>query len=714
MYKTLKRVSIILLCFLFLSTIVAITNSGEKTIADSNSTISEYDSDLYNENISTPYWKSNLIYNEIVMPYSQTPSAGKIGYGQLLYTPVKVISVKDQTLNLEYVEGVDYVIDKANRKILILEGSNIKCIDEGSTLEGTMSSSYPTSDTEKYPYKSDISEAMPVNGCTTLGGVTYTEGTIFLDHYLSVTYLYDTSELPLEIVGDNKETPFTAHIPAYMAGLRQKLESGTVTEINYLSIGDSISQGCSATGGNLGHIAPDTPQYQVQICNEIQRLYGVKVNLYNLAIGGTTSYYPLYNSGEMMLNNGTFDVGGGKSDFEQAPTARNYDFCTIAYGMNDFGIMDANQFRINISAILDKVMTDSPNCNTMLISSFPMNPTYAVATGLQGRLGSNFFDAMCNIRVWYDPVNNPNAEAKYDGGGNQITGPYSNGNVRIINMHAMGDYMMKYEYTNSHAVNAGSISYNDFVGGKKSYLELSSSNVNHPNDFIHRLYAMNIMSALYDYPTKTYTYVEQPTYTVSFNTDGGTQIASQTIVKNAKVSMPTPPTKIGYVFSGWFVDNNEYSFNTPITSDLTITAKWNTITYTITYYLDGGSINGNPATYTIESDKITLINPTKEGFTFKGWVGTNLEEASKQVVIEKGSVGNKCYAAIWEPIEQNENTQGGDSGDSQSPSTNNPPTTNDETTSDGCFSTLNTSTMPLSIVCALVGLGLLLIKKKRT
>ena len=63
---------------------------------------------------------------------------------------------------------------------------------------------------------------------------------------------------------------------------------------------------------------------------------------------------------------------------------------------------------------------------------------------------------------------------------------------------------------------------------------------------------------------------EQPTYyTVTFNSDGGTFVASQQVKKGEKATKPSNPTKDGYVFAGW-----NFDFNIPITSNVTIKAKW--------------------------------------------------------------------------------------------------------------------------------------------
>lgn len=72
------------------------------------------------------------------------------------------------------------------------------------------------------------------------------------------------------------------------------------------------------------------------------------------------------------------------------------------------------------------------------------------------------------------------------------------------------------------------------------------------------------------------------------------------------------------------------------------------ITYNITYDLAGGTVTtANPATYNVETDDFTLTNPTKAGYTFAGWSGTGLTEATMTVTIPKGSLGDRTYTATW-------------------------------------------------------------------
>ena len=80
---------------------------------------------------------------------------------------------------------------------------------------------------------------------------------------------------------------------------------------------------------------------------------------------------------------------------------------------------------------------------------------------------------------------------------------------------------------------------------------------------------------------------------------------------------------------------------------------WAADEYNIIYNLNGGTLNGktNPDTYNIETPTFTLNNPTKTGYTFEGWTGTDITGTSKIVTINQGSIGNRTYTATWTPIE---------------------------------------------------------------
>ena len=69
-------------------------------------------------------------------------------------------------------------------------------------------------------------------------------------------------------------------------------------------------------------------------------------------------------------------------------------------------------------------------------------------------------------------------------------------------------------------------------------------------------------------------YVPVIEYEVTFNSDGGTSIMSQNVEDGEKAVEPINPQKKGFVFTGWYLDNDMFDFDSPITSDITLTAFW--------------------------------------------------------------------------------------------------------------------------------------------
>lgn len=139
-------------------------------------------------------------------------------------------------------------------------------------------------------------------------------------------------------------------------------------------------------------------------------------------------------------------------------------------------------------------------------------------------------------------------------------------------------------------------------------------------------------------------------YTLTFDTAGGTTIDPITQDYSSDVTAPANPTRTGYTFAGW---DKEIPAKLS-TENLTLIATWTPINYIISYDLDGGTVTGNPTSYTIESADITLNNPTKISHDFTGWTGTDLIEATMTVTIAAGSTGNRSYKAKYTKIEEQE------------------------------------------------------------
>jgi uncharacterized repeat protein (TIGR02543 family) len=116
------------------------------------------------------------------------------------------------------------------------------------------------------------------------------------------------------------------------------------------------------------------------------------------------------------------------------------------------------------------------------------------------------------------------------------------------------------------------------------------------------------------------------TYTVTFDSMLGTPTPSAItgIANNGTITLPTAPTKAGYVFAGWYTDNTTYTTQftaaTAVTADITIYAKW-TPTYTLTYTANAnGSITGTtPQTVTSGASGSAVTATPATGYHFVSW-----------------------------------------------------------------------------------------------
>lgn len=111
-----------------------------------------------------------------------------------------------------------------------------------------------------------------------------------------------------------------------------------------------------------------------------------------------------------------------------------------------------------------------------------------------------------------------------------------------------------------------------------------------------------------------------PSYTVTFDSDGGSAVAAQIVTSGSTATQPATPTKTNYTFVHWDLNGSEYNFSTPVTSDITLVAIWTYVppTITVTFDSDGGSA---VASQTIQAGSTPTqpANPTKSGYTFNYW-----------------------------------------------------------------------------------------------
>ena len=144
-------------------------------------------------------------------------------------------------------------------------------------------------------------------------------------------------------------------------------------------------------------------------------------------------------------------------------------------------------------------------------------------------------------------------------------------------------------------------------------------------------------------------------YSIAYNLDGGVVTHENPTSYGAASDtfVLYEPTKVGYIFIGWTGSNGDVpqtsvSIVKGSKSDKAYTANYSPITYNITYELNGGVwVTANTEKYDITSATIVLKNPIKEGYTFVGWSGTEIDGIASDVAIIVGSTDNREYTAHW-------------------------------------------------------------------
>ena len=111
-----------------------------------------------------------------------------------------------------------------------------------------------------------------------------------------------------------------------------------------------------------------------------------------------------------------------------------------------------------------------------------------------------------------------------------------------------------------------------------------------------------------------------------------------------------PTIRTGYAFAQWSDGKTDNPYTMAVPGAVSLTAQTQIETYTIDYELNGGALEAgktNPATYTLETPAFRLEEPTRTGYTFAGWTGSNGTTPQTDVGIAQGSTGNLYFEANW-------------------------------------------------------------------
>jgi uncharacterized repeat protein (TIGR02543 family) len=162
--------------------------------------------------------------------------------------------------------------------------------------------------------------------------------------------------------------------------------------------------------------------------------------------------------------------------------------------------------------------------------------------------------------------------------------------------------------------------------------------------------------------TQPYTPPKPPVvkYAVSFDAQGGSAAASQSVVKGGKATKPANPTRGGYTFAGWSSDkagSKPYDFNAAVSANLTLYAQWKaaskpTPAYTVSFDANGGRFANGSSTQKVsvkQGAKYALAAaPSRSGYTFSGWF--TAKTGGSVVTGSPTATGSRTLYAQWKAV----------------------------------------------------------------
>ncbi len=171
----------------------------------------------------------------------------------------------------------------------------------------------------------------------------------------------------------------------------------------------------------------------------------------------------------------------------------------------------------------------------------------------------------------------------------------------------------------------------------------------------------NVITLTYDGATMRF--LKKVTYTVSFETNGGSAVKEVTVLNGKTVAKPADPTRDGYLFIGWYADSefkNAFAFDAqPVTADTTIYARWaeesaEGIEYTVDFDLNYAATEVPAAVQTIGAKLYDLPVPERDGYEFLGWWISMSDDGEKLSFQYKDGMELDAHTtlyALWQMID---------------------------------------------------------------
>ena len=387
--------------------------------------LDEHDLDAFDlAKYLSPVWAGEISYAESA--FVKESENGRVEPISLLYPVDEIISVRSADLGTLYVEDVDYYVDD-NGDIVILPDGNIPVLayedyifdNDGRTVTAAGGKpQYVAGQPGKQFVYGEISTAN--------GGMSH--------WVIAVTYKHSSDCILTTPEGKSDE----------LENFIDKLEAGD--DVTIVSIGDSITEGWSSSGVK-GKRAPYCPPYNEMVADYIQSMYeDSTVEFHNLGISGSTA-------GGGTISNG--QPNGSNPVLLDQVCDYNPDLVMVAYGMNDGGGTNPNDYANRIDTIIKYISEKCPDACIVI-----------VGTTL------------------------PNLEMSWSDGGNTI------GTYHAQYPEALAAREPDWAEDYNVAV-ADVTTVNIDMYERKIYQDVTGSNSNHPNDYMHRIYAQVILQTIF-------------------------------------------------------------------------------------------------------------------------------------------------------------------------------------------------------------------------
>ncbi len=388
------------------------------------------------------FWQSETMYDETILLVAETDENGNVisaPKAKLLFDATQIVSVKQ------------YFHENNGGKVVTFEeGTDFVYEDGYLTALGTITDNIITEKKEfsgTMPYVTDKAltgeEAFPgLAPSTSIPSketglyLPFTEGYQIVQMQLSVTYTHDVG--------------WTGATPSYfgdgaLAKMVEKLKGKEKIEL--FVYGDSISTG--ANSSSYLNIEPYLDTWPELLSENLARYYGAEVNLTNRSVGGWTSANGVgggsgYVDGQLIRQAGLSELLSTDLD-GYVP-----DLVLLGFGMNDasMGSPDISAYCNNMISMIETLRAVNPDCEIILIGTMLANPMARD----QSKNQAEYTQYLSRVAERYEGV---------------------------------------------CVVDVGAI-HQSILDAGKCYTEISSNNVNHPNDFMARVYAMTLLSALID------------------------------------------------------------------------------------------------------------------------------------------------------------------------------------------------------------------------